>query len=794
MPLVSKTLPNMVGGVSQQPEALRLPSQAEEEINCYSSVVNGLGRRPSTNHVALMQSGTLSAATIHTINRDATERYVVIIKDGDIDVYDIDGNVKTVAFPDGVSYLAATDPNNSFRQTTIADHTFIVNREKEVAMSSTLTPTHTGHGLVFVKQGKYSSDYKVYIDGNLKATKTTQNSSSASNADDIKTNTIASDLVSSLQSALGGGWTITQGGAVIHIKQDNGTDFELKVEDSQSGTSLYGFTSSTQDFSDLPIVAPRDYILEVKGDDSTGFDNYFVKFEPNGTGDFSEGVWVETVKPGIKVGLDASTMPHILVREATGDFTFKKATWKDRIVGDEETSPEPSFVGNKLRDIFFHKNRLGFLHNENYVLSRVSGFFSFFPETATTILASDPIDAAVSQTSVETLNFGIPYQDSVMLFSESTQYLLKGGDVLSMETVSANPTTKFENSQNCKPILIGKSIYFANERATSTGVREIFDQIETGEPDAIDVTAHIPTYIPSGCYKLTGSTNENLLCALTTEATSRNTMYVYQFFWDGSNKLQSAWSKWSFGTDVTLLNVDFIENELFLLLQRSDGVYLEKMNVTTNLKEAGMDFNIYLDRKILDTDLTGETYNSGTNQTTYTIPYDLNTNSGHTAITRFGATNPGEELSVVSASGTNLVLSGDTTSIPFVFGEKFETIYKFSKQHLKESQSASKAQYLVINNRLQLRTWAIEYDNTGYFVSVVEPENRDAFTYIFSGKLVGSSQNKIGEVPLEKGTFKFPVLSQNDKVDITLSNDSYLPSWFLASEWEGYLTTRSKRL
>ena len=42
MPLVSRTIPNFVQGVSQQPEVLRLSSQATTQLNGFSSVVEGL--------------------------------------------------------------------------------------------------------------------------------------------------------------------------------------------------------------------------------------------------------------------------------------------------------------------------------------------------------------------------------------------------------------------------------------------------------------------------------------------------------------------------------------------------------------------------------------------------------------------------------------------------------------------------------------------------------------------------------------------------------------------------------
>ena len=74
MPLVSRTIPNLVQGVSQQPEILRLNSQATEQINGFSSVVEGLKKRPPTNYIAKLSGSSLSNSFIHTINRDTNER------------------------------------------------------------------------------------------------------------------------------------------------------------------------------------------------------------------------------------------------------------------------------------------------------------------------------------------------------------------------------------------------------------------------------------------------------------------------------------------------------------------------------------------------------------------------------------------------------------------------------------------------------------------------------------------------------------------------------------------------
>ena len=42
MPLITRSIPNLIGGVSQQPEVLRLENQGSVQENGFSGVVEGL--------------------------------------------------------------------------------------------------------------------------------------------------------------------------------------------------------------------------------------------------------------------------------------------------------------------------------------------------------------------------------------------------------------------------------------------------------------------------------------------------------------------------------------------------------------------------------------------------------------------------------------------------------------------------------------------------------------------------------------------------------------------------------
>jgi hypothetical protein len=129
MSLISKAITHLFGGVSQQPASLRDASQCDLMENCWPNVAEGLGKRPPVLHVAKLNSDTAANRKVHLINRDEGEKYAVTLKSGEVKVYDrVTGTEKSVAVPDGISYLTSADPLSDFSLVTVADTTFVVNK------------------------------------------------------------------------------------------------------------------------------------------------------------------------------------------------------------------------------------------------------------------------------------------------------------------------------------------------------------------------------------------------------------------------------------------------------------------------------------------------------------------------------------------------------------------------------------------------------------------------------------------------------------------------------------------
>tara|TARA_R100000234_G_scaffold30487_1_gene17892 strand:+ start:1231 stop:3708 length:2478 start_codon:yes stop_codon:yes gene_type:complete len=825
MGLVSRSIPTLLRGVSQGSESTKQADHADIQDNANSDPVLGLTKRSGSQFVSSLIATGQPIATTHVrmINRDVNERYVVLLATNNVRVFELDGTELTVNKPDGVNYLNCTNPRLQLKTITIADFTFIVNTTVTTAMDSTLSPGNVTQAIVFFNRVTDKTIYRVTVDGTT-ATKDT------SNDDPLSTSTVANSIQSTLNSNLTG-FTISANGPVLHIKKNDGSNFSIDSSDTQGNTQITTVKDTVQQFTDLPPVAPNGMVVEVKGDESTNFDNYYVKFVTNNGGTFEEGQWEESVEAGIKFKFDYDTMPHVLVRQADGNFRFARVDgdiytlsgvnytlpkWGERTVGDEESAPDPSFIGSKINNVFFFRNRLGFLADDNVILSRVSEFFNFFPETVLSVVDSDPIDVAASHTKVAILKNAVNMGEKLILFSDQTQFVLtSSSDSLTPKTANVVVTTEFESTDEAAPVGSGSSIYYLTKKGDFAGVREYISQSNINVKDASNITIHIPRLIPSDIFKVAVSTNEDVLVLLG--ATNPNVLYVNRWLYGSrSEKILNAWFTYTFNSERAIKNIDFIGTDLFLVMDNigddTASVTIEKIPFASDFKEPNANFEFHLDRKITEaTSGVSIAYNSATKVSTITVPYKLyakmefigrylSSTETSTYVNALGVTKtlkPGQKLasdnSTNGLTSTITIANADVRNSKFIIGEPYEMHYRFSSQRLTESSGGQKSGE-IISGRLQLKHFYIKFEDTGFFKVEVTPNQRDTSIHKFSGNVIGTASNIIGQISLETGTFKVPVMSKADRVTIDVKNNTFLPTVLSSAEYEAMFHMRSRRI
>jgi len=817
MGVISRAIPTLLRGISQSADSTKQSDHADIQDNANSSPIQGLVKRSGTQFITNLSSSTVGNVHIQTINRDINERYVAIFSNGNVKVYELDGTELTVNKPDGTTYLNTSDPRSVIKTVTIADFTFVVNRSITTAMDTTLSSGTDTQAVVFINQVSDKTTYSVTVDGVTVTDDTTSDST-------LSTTQVATDLVSGLNAGLTG-FTIARNGPVIHIKKNDGSNFSIDGNDSQGNTQLTVVKDSVQRFTDLPTVSPNGYVVEIKGDEATNFDNYFVKFVTNNGGAFEEGQWEETVMPGIEFKFNYDTMPHVLVRQADGNFRFARVDgdsytlsgvtytlpkWGERTVGDLDSAPNPSFIGNKINNVFFFRNRLGFLTDDNAVLSRVSEFFNFFPETVLSVIDSDPIDVAASHTKVAILKHAVTMGEQLILFSDQTQFVLtSSSDSLTPKTANVVVITEFESSDSAQPVGSGSSIYYLTSKGSFAGVREYISQENVSIKDASNITIHVPKLIPSNIFKLAVSTNEDVLVLVGTD--EPNKLYINRWLYgDNFQKILNSWSTFTLNSAKSIKNIDFIGTDLFMVIEEANGTSLEKMPFEANFKETNADFEFHLDHKVTEaTSGVSVSYNSTTDISTFTVPYRLNGKmavvgrylaSGETStfVDFKGNTvplKPGQVLqttNLTNGSNSTITASGDFRNSKFIIGEQYLMHYRFSSQRLTESRTNNSSE--LISGRLQLHHFYIKFEDTGFFQVEVTPENRDTSTHKFTGRFLGAASATVGQINLETGTFRVPIMSRADRVNIDVKNDTYLPTQLSSAEYEAMFHMRSRRV
>ena len=817
MGIVSRAIPTLLRGVSQASDSSKQSDHADIQDNADSNPVVGLVKRSGIQHITNLSTSTLGNVHIQTINRDVNEQYVAIFSNGNVKVYELDGTEKTVNKPDGTTYLNTSNPRNEIKTVTIADFTFVVNTSVTTAMDTTLSAGNITQAVIFIKQVSNDTVYTVTVDG-VTVTDDTTNDSSLSTAQ------VATDLANGLSSGLSG-FNIARNGSVIHVKKADGSNFSIDGSDTQGNTQLQVVKNSVQRFTDLPTVSPNGYVVEVKGDENTNFDNYYVKFVTNNGGTFEEGQWEETIEAGIPFKFNYSTMPHVLIRQADGNFRFARVDgdtytvsgqsfelpkWGERTAGDEESALDPSFIGRNINNVFFFRNRLGFLADDNVILSNVSEFFNFFPDTVLTVVDSHPIDVAASHTKVAILKHAVTMGEQLILFSEQTQFVLSSSaDNLTPTTANVLVATEFESSDDAAPVGSGSSIYFLTKKGTFAGVREYITQTDVTLKDAANITIHVPRLIPSNIFKLAVSNNQDILVCLGTD--NPNKLFINRWLFGGQGqKVLNSWFTFTINANRRIKNIDFIGTDLFLVIEEDNVVTLEKLPFESDFKETNSEFEFHLDHKVTEGS-TGVSiaFNAGTNKTTFTVPYRLRGEmnvvgrylaSGETStfVDPNGTTQTLKPATIIqttnltNGSTTTIEAEGDYRNAKVIIGEPYDMHYRFSKQRITESPQQNSAE--IISSRLQLHHFYIKFEKSGFFQVEVTPENRDTSTHKFSGRLLGAASSAIGELNLETGTFRVPIMSRADRVDIDVKNKTFLPTLLASAEYEAMFHMKSRRM
>lgn len=829
MPLVSQDITSFRGGVSQQPQILRFPDQLEEQINGVSSDVEGLQKRPPTIHIKrLGNTVDFSKVTYHVINRDEKEQYILEMSNENLRVFDMKGNEKKVNFPKGKSYLKSLDPKKDFKAVTVADYTFILNNKVVAKMKDDVKPYSLGTTtLVYVKNVGYAKTFAIFKGedsvedflvgvitpdgGEPKQAVSTTTAVVATKLEELfRTDTKPEfDTYQELLDLVGGTATLRKarhsslessshrarfttkiyGDSVISIQASEASS--LTVKDGFGNQNMLVCKGYVSNITKLPPVAPNGYKVLVRGEAKSEDDDYYLEW------DSDKSVWAECLAPKTKYKIDELTMPWSLVREADGTFTFKPNTWSERRVGSEDSNPDPTFIGKTINDIFFYRNRLGFISDENIVLSAVSDFFNFWYKSAASQNDSDPIDVAVSSNKVSILTHAVPFARELMLFSPENQFVLSSEGVMTPTSVKVDQMTSFDYAKDIRPLSIGQNIYFINNRVNYCSLMRYYTVQDVAEmKNADDITQHAPTYIPKGIVRLSGNTTSDTISMLSES--SPDTVWIMKTAYNNGAPVQLALSKWKMGfKGVQVCLAEFVGADIYFLINSPSGLYLERTAITGN----ALDFKdepsrLFMDRKVrYEITASNAAYDSYNNKT-YISLKDMYGVTPHKDVPYFLVCTEGELQTITDWSSEGIFsvngnYIGETVFVGRQYGFKATLSKIFIKQARQDGSITSEDE-----GRLQLRYFWFNYSASGAFTVKVDnyEDSVNPNAYKYSSRILGTPETTLGSTVYNSGKLKIPVQGENKHITISVESNTPTPLNLISGGWEGFYQRRNQKI
>ena len=319
MAAISQKITNIIGGVSQQPDTIKVGNQLRVCDNYYPDIATGLTKRPGLKGVSKL-ANAVADGTWFTIFRDDKEKYIIqFSKAGALKIWSANNGLQqtvNAVAAEATAYAVHTD-SDDLQTLQINDYIFVLNRKKVVVAGSTTSALQNPYAFVSINTVAYSSTYTIKLDATTFTYATPTTSTTQLNVADIVNNLAASINANA-------NWVATGIGNTIHIRRANNGDFAIEAKGGNTGTAIDAFKGSVIAVGQLPRQFLNNLKIKVAGSVESGSDDYWVIFKTSDNTSTGAGTWEETIAPSTTIDFDEETMPHVIIREANGTFTYRQ--------------------------------------------------------------------------------------------------------------------------------------------------------------------------------------------------------------------------------------------------------------------------------------------------------------------------------------------------------------------------------------------------------------------------------------------------------------------------------------
>ena len=697
------TYNSLLGGVSQQVDTARLPNQCTEQINMICDPVWGLRRRPSTyatstrfpsippDRIPKIKTGLMQLG-------DMRYHYILFTHTGTIYLYHDDADY-TLLGAGNSPYLVANTAS-SIQFANVSGYAWFLNTEKKPSLVTNNLGTFKNPkrtGFYYVKAGAFRKTFSLTVTlGAVSWTHTfvTNDGSSAEEALQAAPNGIASSMYTKLRANFPeSDLLMVKDTNIIWFESLNGQPLTVTAAVEPIYYTTSGNMAVNQDV-DLPPKLPSQAVGAVVavGTNRLGMVYYAYRIVDG------KPTWIECAEYG-----SANALQNMPVRLSIDGslIKFDNTMFEARTSGNEESNPYPYFIENGITGMGAYQSRLMLLSGAYVHFSASNKSYRTMRSTTTQLRDDDPIEVSIGTLTSANFKWAVPSNRDMLLVSNTHQAIVSSGNqAMTPKNVYMVQFSTQSVDTAVSPVLLDRNVLYTGRSFDDTMNVGEFRQAEFNAGIYVpnNLTDHLPSYLKGKPLVFIGSPTINIALLL---ADDRRTVYVYEFIWQGNERVMQSWHKWVFPCDV----VDMYFNKDVLEIFFYNDNYIVRCNMIprqydpTGTRPCG---------DIL-------TKFEGTVE-----PWVSNPSTQHgTRIYQVGELSPEYVgIKLVAGSHIEMVESYDPTK-EHLQGLKFDSYYHLTRPFFKDQNGKP------IHTKVSIKNYIVNLRNSGYFDYAIGEEKVD---------------------------------------------------------------------
>lgn len=823
---------SLLRGVSQQVPQDRADGQHTEQVNLLSDPVNGLCRR----HGSVFQAETTPALNPTELAAYQTDiknwrsypfatggkEYVLLYRAGARPVSANPLPVVIVYNKTNKTYLelnkvddddlALLESGGISAVTSVGKYLLMAGNSKVVTGVSSNTWASSHGAILWVRGGAYSRTYNAALtDTDGTVTSLTYTTPSASYPGVLDTSDIASsdpdytkkvnDRVNSYNSAVTS-WIGTASAAIqpsaiaAKLLEGIAIDHEIvgshvafpdivsiTVDDGGDGSLIRGVAQEVGSANELSLMHYANKIVKVraKGSESA----YYLKATPKDlltTSPVSEVTWSEVagVEHSITSGLYYLTVDGsqaYLASSATAIATITTGPapkFVNSTAGDDDSVPQPYFVGRKITMLCTYQSRLLVGSGGVLAVSKIDDYLNFYRSTVLTLPNDDPFEMLPQGSEDDVIRESVQYDQKLVVFGDKRQYAIRGDTALTPTSANFLVMSNHDGAASTPPVAAGGFIFYTKAGELSSSLHQIQPGQTENSPESFPVSSQLSSYLSGRVIEMVVSTGSPSLLVMRTTG-APNSLYVFTYLDKPDGRKLDSWSRWDFNQQL---------GHILGINSTSSGILVFSLRVGTD----GLLY-VVADNCPLDTGLS-------------TKPY-LDSNRSWSLV-------EGGSGSLDIYASSAFAAAFNSASIRRFAGTRFPNVSTLLAEYPDEPNlvaGAIQEAYLeptnpymrdgdgkaIMSGRLTITKLLASFRNTVGMLWTLTYKGQVITSVDFNGRFLDEPSNLIGIEPVTDGQVNIPIGRETRQYALRIAARLWHPFTLTSLEWVGQFFNRVQR-